>query len=139
VHRQYEVAEIAYDKHGVEPIIQWIENKQEAGDENFYETEVVQVDQTYTGMSLGCQSFLTLIYSGALVHEGGKLMEWCCGNAVSSELNGAIRWNKDQSQDKIDPVISDTMAIGRACLSEDFVEPVEYFDEDGGLLEGSYL
>lgn len=128
----YEVAELAYDKWGAEAIIQHIEEKHT-------HIECVQVDQTYNGMSLGCQSFLTLIYNGAIIHEGGELMEWCCGNVTSSERNGAIRFNKDESQDKIDPVITDVMAIGRACLAGEYYEPVEYYDDTGAITEGMYL
>lgn len=128
----FEVAELAYDRWGAEAIIQFVEEK-------FPHIECIQVDQTYGGMSLGCQSFLTLIYNGAIIHEGGELMEWCCGNVTSSERNGAIRFNKDESQDKIDPVISDVMAVGRACLAGEYYEPADYYDGDGNISEAMYL
>lgn len=102
---EYHVVEIAFDQWNADAIVNPLTNDG---------VEMVQVQQTFNGMSAGCTAFLDLINEEELIHDANPVMTWCCSNVAADILHDAMKFNKSKSADKIDGAIAAAMAIGRA-------------------------
>lgn len=106
-YSDYCVRELLFDKWNADAIINPLMNE--------HDESITQVEQTYTGMSGFCNQFLNAIVEGKFWHDGNKVMDWCCENAGAEQLEADIwKFSKKKSADKIDGVISASMAIGKA-------------------------
>ena len=129
ISKLYSVAELAYDPWNSEAIIQYLEQNSDL--------ILVRVGQTHKELDIGCRGLINLVVNHAMRHEGSQLMEWCCSNVAANEKIDAIKFDKDASADKIDPFVSASMAIGRACLGSGRSSE-SYFDDDGNIATGMY-
>lgn len=133
--KTFEVLELGYDPWNAEAVVQSLEDKTDLA--------IIEVAQTFKGMSLGVSSFLTLIIEEALLHDGNPAAAWCAGNAAAGWNDDAVKWYKDQSSDKIDPIVADSIAVGRAVVGASEYNDHDvagYFDEtDNSLNRGTFL
>ena len=103
--QKYQVTDIAFDRWGSQETVQ---HMQEAG------LAVFAFGQGFKDMSPPTSEMERLVKGGNLLHEDNPLLAWCAGN-VTCEIDptGAIKPNKKKSREKIDPIVSAVMALGR--------------------------
>jgi phage terminase large subunit-like protein len=76
-------------------------------DDGFGEDQVLEVSQTFAGMSSGCKDLEATVLAGEVDAGGCPLMEWCVSNAVVKEDDkGNIFPVKRRSRGRIDPVVA---------------------------------
>lgn len=84
--------------------------KQLVNDDGFDVDNVIEISQTYAGMSSGCKALEAAVLAGQVNAGGCPLMTWCVGNAVVQRDNkDNIYPVKRRSRGRIDPVVA--MAI----------------------------
>ena len=65
---------------------------------------------------------------------------WCAGNAAAGFKDDAVKWFKDESADKIDPIVSDSIAVGRAVIGwSEYADSSPIYGDDGLLQNGTFL
>lgn len=75
----------------------------------------VIMPQTCAHFNAPIEEIRACIRDGRLRHDGGKLLQWCVGNAVVVEdKQNRLMMNKKESSEKIDPLVAFTMAFSRA-------------------------
>lgn len=132
VNRHFNLLELGYDFWGSEALIQELEDETDI--------ELVEIKQDHKNMHLGVQSLITLVVEQAILHDGNQCVRWTANNAATSTKNDSVKFEKEESADKIDPMQASAMAIGRAVLGKDSFENDDgYFDDNGKLKDGAYL
>ena len=87
-----------------------IETKLETED-GFDAEALIEVSQTFAGMSSGCKEMEAAVLAGQVDAGGCPLMEWCVGNAVVQRDNkDNIYPVKRKSRGRIDPVVALSIA-----------------------------
>jgi phage terminase large subunit-like protein len=75
--------------------------------DGFAPDQVVEVSQTFAGMSSGCKELEATVLAGEVDAGGCPLMEWCVSNAVVQRDNkDNIYPVKRRSRGRIDPVVA---------------------------------
>ena len=75
----------------------------------------VIMPQTCAHFNAPIEEIRACIRDMRLRHDGGKLLQWCVGNAVVIEdKQNRLMMNKKESSEKIDPLVAFTMAFSRA-------------------------
>lgn len=86
----------------------------------------------YLSMAAPTQELERLVGRGDFHHGGNRLVRWCAGNCVvRRDAAGNMKPDKEKSADKIDPIVSALMALGRAMVRP---EPGSVYDTRGILL-----
>jgi phage terminase large subunit-like protein len=79
-------------------------------DDGFGATQVVEVSQTFAGMSSGCKALEAAVLASEVNAGGSPLVEWCVSNAVvQRDGKDNVYPVKRRSRGRIDPVVA--MAI----------------------------
>lgn len=79
--------------------------------------KVIQFAQTPRILSAPTKELERLVLNGMLKHAGDPVTRWCISNVVlESDHEGNIKPSKERSIEKIDAVISLTMAMARAMV-----------------------
>jgi phage terminase large subunit-like protein len=74
-----------------------------------------------------------LVAEGGFMHDGDPLTTWQASNVIVIRGNrGDLRPDKEKSPEKIDGIVAEIMALGRALL-EDARPDSPYEDEDYGM------
>ena len=77
--------------------------------------QVVEVSQTYAGMSSGCRALEAAVLAGDVDAGDNPIMSWAVGNAVvQSDNKDNIYPVKKRSRGRIDPVVALAMAFSLA-------------------------
>lgn len=111
-YRDYQIAEVAFDRWNADKIVNELENNG---------VDMVQIEQTFVGMSPLVHGFLNTIAEKRIWHDGNPVMTWCCSNTAADTREDQIRFAKGKSADKIDGAVGAAMAIGRGVLDFDAV------------------
>lgn len=119
---QYHLQEILFDEWNADAVINPLQQ------DGF---ECVVVKQTFVGMSEFCHTFLDAITEKRFTHDGNPVMAWCCGNAAAADKGEAIRFDKQNSSDKIDGAVAGAMAVGRGLTVE--LEQGSIYESEGAL------
>lgn len=78
---------------------------------------VVEFGQGFRDMSEPAKRLETLVLSGKLQHGSNPILRWMAGNTmIRRDPAGNIKPDKSKSAEKIDGIVSLTMAIGRAMM-----------------------
>jgi phage terminase large subunit-like protein len=87
--------------------------------DGFSESEVIEVPQTYAGMSAGCLAIQADVLSGLIDARGCPVTAWSVSNTVSqSDGKDNLMFVKKKSRGRIDPVIAFTIARSLALRRE---------------------
>jgi phage terminase large subunit-like protein len=101
----YDVREIAYDPWNATDLATKL-----AADG----LELVQHRQGFGSMAAPTKHFERLLTGGRLSHGGNPIADWCAAHvAVRQDPAGNLKPAKDQSADRIDPIVAAIMAVGR--------------------------
>ncbi len=123
---QFSVAEIPHDPWHATEIANYY---QQAG------IQMVEVRQTFSGMSSYTSTFEKKVLGGELVHDGNPVMRWMLSNTeVKSDRQGNLmpmKPKRDASGKRIDGVVAAIMALGRAVDTRDSSRSVY---EDRGVI-----
>jgi len=85
---------------------------------------IIAFGQGFYSMAAPTQEFERLVNRGEFHHDGNPLVRWCVSNAVvKQDEAGCLKPDKKRSKEKIDPVVSAIMALGRATVHETKVKP----------------
>lgn len=108
LHKIGPFQELAVDpKFQGRPIIQWV--CEEDGLPAFAHT------QGFSGMAGPMATFIELVNTGQIVHNGDPVLRWAIGNLTAKANEaGHMMPVKVKAGDKIDPAVSAIMAVGRA-------------------------
>ena len=95
----------------------------------FDEASVLDVPQTYAGMSSACLRVQADILAGEIDAGGCPVTAWAIGNVVANrDGKDNLMFAKGKSIGRIDPVISATIATAN-YLKEPPAEPFRYLTE----------
>ena len=84
-------------------------------EDGFQADQVVDVAQTYAGMSSGCLALEAAVLAGEVDAQGDPLLTWSVGNAViQSDNKSNIYPVKKRSRGRIDPLMALAMAFSLA-------------------------
>lgn len=120
----YAIQEIAVDR-----LFQGVEFCQHLVQDGY---TVVPFGQGFLSMAGPTQEFERLVNRADFHHGGNRLVRWTAGNCVvRRDPAGNLKPDKDKSADKIDPVVSAIMALGR-CMVREKTGPSVY--EQRGVL-----
>lgn len=104
-----DIVQIGFDPwHSDEPI------KQLIALDGFEETQVLEVSQTYQGMSAACLRMQAEILAGMVDARGCPVTGWAVSNAVGQQDGkGNLMFTKDpkKSKGRIDPLIAATIGV----------------------------
>ena len=103
------------DRIGVDPwsCSAWHRHFEDAG------IEIVEISQTYSGMSEATKELASLINSHEITHDGNELLAWCVGHAQKQEHHSHIRPVKpSQGEKKIDPLCAVVNALKLVMIEE---------------------
>lgn len=110
----YGVDSIAYDPYNGQQISEEIEQ------EGF---EIARMAQNCGMFHLPISDFKLALLDGRFKHSGCPLLRWCVGNAVLiQDPQERVMYSKRDSGEKIDPIVSLTMAYWRAMVAESRLE-----------------
>ena len=77
--------------------------------------EIIEFGMGFYSMAAPTAEFERLINRGELRHNGDPVARWAAGNClVRRDPAGNLKPDKEKSKDKIDPIVSALMALGRA-------------------------
>lgn len=97
--------------------------------------QMVEIRQTYIGMSAHTSTFEKKVLGNELVHDGNPVMRWMLSNTeVKSDRQGNVipmKPRRDATGKRIDGVVAAIMAVGRAVVSRDTGRSVY---EDRGVI-----
>jgi phage terminase large subunit-like protein len=95
-------------------------------EDGFPADQVVEVAQTYAGMSSGCLALEAAVLAGDVDAQGDPLLTWSVGNAVvQSDNKSNIYPVKKRSRGRIDPLMALAMAFSLAVRPE---KPAPQYD-----------
>lgn len=102
----FQLSEIAVDR-----LFQGIQLCTDLTDDGF---EVIAFGQGFYAMAAPTKRMLELIAAGKIRHGGNPVLRWMATNAATEQdAAGNLKWSKKSSADKIDGIVSATMALGR--------------------------
>jgi phage terminase large subunit-like protein len=108
IDQVYSIRELAFDRYMAMDLI--IKN---LGDNDGI--EVVEHGQGFASMSNPSKAFKKRIDTGRLVHDCNPVMDWMVGHCVVDEDPAEnVKPNKKKSRHKIDGIVAEIMAAGRA-------------------------
>lgn len=108
LRRQFEIAEIAFDRWGATQISQRL---MEMGGPEW----VVEFGQGFASMSAPTKELGKLVASGGLAHGGNPALAWMADNVVVVEdAAGNLKPDKGKSTERIDGIVALIMALDRA-------------------------
>jgi phage terminase large subunit-like protein len=115
------VRELAYDQHHAEQMAQHLKGQG---------ITVVPMSQGFN-LNESLNNFADLVVSHRLVHDGNPLLDWTASNAVIRHGHrNDIRLDKDDANDKIDPIAALVMANARVIVQP---EMASVYDTRGVL------
>src|SRR5262249_52391414 len=92
---------------------------QDPGDDGFDPDQVLEVPQTFPGMSSGCLALEAEVLAGGVDAQDDPVMQWCVGNAVvNRDGKDNIYPVKKRSRGRIDPVVALAIAWNLAVKTE---------------------
>jgi phage terminase large subunit-like protein len=104
-------------------------------EDGFSDEQLVEVGQTYQGMSIACLNVQAEIFAGNVDARGCPVTAWAVSNTVDQPDNkGNIFFTKKKSRGRIDPVMAAT--IGTALALKVKAEPVSVYQDRGPLVFG---
>jgi len=75
--------------------------------------KVQEFRQGFLSFAAPCKFFLELIAGGGLDHGNNPVLRWMAANTTAeNDAAGNIKWSKKRSADKIDGIVTATMAVG---------------------------
>ena len=105
----YQIVEIGFDPWGSDAVVN------ELLDEGI---PLVAVAQSMRGMTAGTRALLDDIEEHNIFNDGNPVLAWCLTNcAADQKADGAIRFSKNKSTDKIDGAVALAMSRGRALAN----------------------
>lgn len=105
----YDLREIAFDRYGVQPIVNRLEN------EKF---NLVSFGQGYLSMSPPTKELERLALQRRLNHLGNPVLLWMMANVmIRKDPAENIKCDKSRSTGRIDAVVALIMALGRATVA----------------------
>ena len=100
---------IAYDTSGA---VGLSESLKQAGFKPF------RMAQNQSMFNEPIKELLQAVKDGRVVHDGNPLLRWAVNNAVLyKNRQGDVMFDKSKSAEKIDPIVSVTMAFRVACIA----------------------
>lgn len=114
---RYDIQRIGFDPwHADQIAVQLVK------DDGFAVDQVLDVPQTYAGMSSGCIALEGAVLAGDVDAHGCPVVQWTVGNAVvKRDGKGNIMPVKNKSRGRIDPVVA--MAIAWNLAVRHGIEP----------------
>lgn len=111
VQRQrFDIERIGFDPWHADTLIDQLVNE-----DGFTATQVLEVRQTYQGMSSGASAVEAAVLAGQVDARGCPLMAWCAANAVvQRDGKDNIFPVKKKSRGRIDPIMALVMAVNLA-------------------------
>lgn len=104
---RYDIERIGFDAWHADQLTQQL-----VAEDGFAETQVVEVRQTYQGMSSACLRWQAEILAGHVDACGCPVTAWSVANTVGQrDGKGNLMFTKGKSQGRIDPVIAPTIAL----------------------------
>ncbi|HAM57584.1 MAG TPA: hypothetical protein DCQ64_20105 [Candidatus Rokubacteria bacterium] len=133
--RQVLVAErdhVAIQQIGCDPWHADMLLEQLVNDDGFDREQVLEVPQTYAGMSSACQQFEAAVLAGQVDAGGSPLMAWCASNVVvQRDGKDNIYPVKKRSRGRIDPIVASIIGMSLAIRQ---VPPSSTAYDDHGLM-----
>ena len=115
---KYRVQGVAYDRFYSGGVIQGVI---ESG---FPEDKLHPYGQGFVSMSAPIRELERRVYLQSISHFGNPVMRWMCSNVVTTmDPAGNVKFDKKNSSDKIDGMVSLAMAIGCEMSEEVHEEP----------------
>ena len=106
---QYESDIIAYDPSGA---VGLSESLKQQG------LKPLRMAQNQSMFNEPIKELLQAVKDGRVVHDGNPLLRWAVNNAVLyKNRQGDVMFDKSKSAEKIDPIVSVTMAFRVACIA----------------------
>lgn len=91
---------------------------------------VIEYRNTVLSMSDPMKQLDALIKAGLIEHDGDPVMTWAISNVTAQlDKKDNVYPNKERPENKIDPVVSLIMALGRAMVATTAVAPGFYFPQ----------
>ena len=119
--KDYDLAEIAFDRWGATKIVQDLADLgfEKPEDNPHAQRFLIPFGQGYMSMSAPMKELENLILAGKISHGGHPVLAWMASNVVVSEdPAGNIKPDKKRSSEKIDGIVSLIMALDRAIKQE---------------------
>lgn len=108
---RYSPRRVGYDRYTAEHIAATLTEK--------HGVPMVEVVQSFAGMTGGTRAFEALVAERKLVHDGNPALRWMADNVViMRDSNGNIRPNKARAREKIDGIVAAIMAVDSLVRSE---------------------
>jgi phage terminase large subunit-like protein len=115
---KYKVKTIAFDRYYAGGVVQRLIKG------GYHEDKLVSYGQGYVSMSAPIKELERRIYLKQINHEGNPVLRWMCSNVVTSmDPAGNVKFDKKNSVEKIDGMVSLAMAIGAEMSEEQPEEP----------------
>lgn len=113
----YDVQEIGFDRWNAQQLVnELLEDS----------LPLVEIPQNTGGMYPGSKKLEELVYARRLRHGGNPVLRWAAGNvALLHDSNDNFRPDKKKSKKngRIDPIVATVMALSRAVVHVEDVEP----------------
>ncbi len=105
--QQYDIERIGFDPWHADKLIEELVNL-----DGFREDQVLEVAQTYSGMSSGCLEMQAEILGGNVDARGCPVTAWAVSNTVG-QVDGKenLMFTKGKSRGRIDPIIAPTIGM----------------------------
>jgi phage terminase large subunit-like protein len=119
--RDYDLAEIAFDRWGATKIVQDLADLgfEKPEDNPHAQRFLIPFGQGYISMNSPMKELENLILAGKISHGGNPVLSWMASNVVVSEdPAGNIKPDKKRSIEKIDGIVAMIMALDRALKQE---------------------
>ena len=114
----YNVQSIAFDPYRSRELIN------DLIEMGYPEDQLVKFPQTMLNFAEPSKTFLDLVHTKRLVHDGNEALRWMAANVVVAEDgNGNVKPMKNKSQDKIDGIVAAIMAIREATIPTNDLMP----------------
>jgi phage terminase large subunit-like protein len=107
LHRRFVVRAIGYDSWHMDKL-----DEELVEDDGFPRESLIEVPQTYAGMSSACLRFEAEVLGGHVDAGGSPLMAWCASNVVvQRDGKDNIYPVKKRSRGRIDPIMAANIAM----------------------------
>jgi phage terminase large subunit-like protein len=119
--KDYDLAEIAFDRWGATKIVQDLASLgfEKPEDNPHAQRFLIPFGQGYVSMNAPMKELENLVLAGKISHGGNPVLSWMASNVVVSEdPAGNIKPDKKRSIEKIDGIVAMIMALDRAIKQE---------------------
>ena len=119
--KDYDLAEIAFDRWGATKIVQDLADLgfEKPEDNPHAQRFLIPFGQGYVSMNAPMKELENLILAGKISHGGNPVLAWMASNViVSQDAANNIKPDKSKSIEKIDGIISLIMSLDRAIKQE---------------------